>query len=152
MNSDFKELLKTFNDYQVKYLVIGGYAVMKYTEPRYTKDLDIWVKADKENAAGVYKALQGYGAPLTGMSEDDFAHEGYFYQIGVAPVRIDILMSIEGIGFDEAWENRVESDVGGIQAFFISKRDLIKSKRATGRPQDIIDAELLALSDKTAKE
>jgi Nucleotidyl transferase of unknown function (DUF2204) len=152
MNSDFKELLKTFNDYRVKYLVIGGYAVMKYTEPRYTKDLDIWVKADKVNAAGVFKALQAYGAPLTGMSEDDFAHEGYFYQIGVAPVRIDILMSIEGIEFDEAWTNRIESDVGGVEAFFISKRDLIKSKRATGRRQDIIDAELLALSDKAAKE
>jgi hypothetical protein len=152
MNSDFKELLKTFNDYQVKYLVIGGYAVMKYTEPRYTKDLDVWVKADKENAAAVFEALRAFGAPLSGMSEDDFAHEGYFYQMGIAPSRIDILMSIEGVGFDEAWAHRVESDVGGIQAFFISKRHLIQSKRATGRPQDIIDVELLTLSDEASKE
>lgn len=151
MNSDFKELLRAFNNCQVKYLIIGGHAVMKYTEPRYTKDLDIWVKADIENSAAVYAALKAFGAPLTGMTEDDFAHEGHFYQIGVAPVRIDILMSIKGVTFDEAWANRVESDIGRTQAFFISKSDLIKSKRATGRPQDLIDAELLVLSDKTAK-
>jgi hypothetical protein len=147
MNSDFKELLKLFNDYRVRYLVIGGYAVMKYAEPRFTKDLDIWVKADIENANLVFKALRAFGAPLSGMSEDDFAHEGYFYQIGVAPLRIDILMSIEGVTFEEAWPNRIESDLGGIGASFISKEDLIRSKRATGRPQDLLDAELLAQSD-----
>jgi len=152
MNSDFNELLKAFNHYQVKYLVIGGHAVMKYTEPRYTKDLDIWVKADDENAEAVFDALKAYGAPLAGMTKDDFAHEGHFYQIGIAPVRIDILMSIKGVSFDQAWGNRVESDIGGAQAFFISKSDLIKSKRAAGRPQDVIDAELLEQSDNTANE
>jgi len=105
MNSDFNELLKAFNHYRVEYLVIGGHAVMKYTEPRYTKDLDIWVKADTENAARVFDALKTFGAPLAGMTKDDFAHEGHFYQIGVAPVRIDILMSIKGVEFAEAWEN-----------------------------------------------
>lgn len=143
MNSDFNELLKTFNDYRVKYLVIGGHAVMKYTEPRYTKDLDIWVKADHENAEAVFDALKAFGAPLAGMTKDDFAHEGHFYQIGIAPVRIDILMSLKGVAFDDAWTNRVEADIGGANAVFISKNDLIKSKKAAGRPQDIIDAELL---------
>jgi hypothetical protein len=147
MNSDFKELLKAFNDCQVKYLVVGGYAVMNYTEPRYTKDLDVWVKADKDNAAAVFKALRVFGAPLLAVTEDDFAQEGYFYQIGVPPVRIDILMSIQGVTFEEAWANRVESDLGGIKAWFISKRDLIVSKRASARPQDIIDSQLLELSD-----
>lgn len=151
MEPDFNELLKAFNDYQVKYLVIGGHAVMKYSEPRYTKDLDIWVKADTENAGAVFDALKAFGAPLAGMTKDDFAHEGHFYQIGVAPLRIDILMSIKGVEFDQAWANRVESDIGGAQAFFISKSDLIKSKRAAGRPQDVIDAELLEQSDDTAK-
>ena len=151
MNSDFNEILKAFNDYQVKYLVIGGHAVMKYSEPRYTKDLDIWVKADTENGGAVFDALKAFGAPLAGMTKDDFAHEGHFYQIGIAPVRIDILMSIKGVAFDDAWANRVESDVGGTQAFFIAKNDLIKSKRATG-PQDIIDAELLEQADNTAIE
>ena len=152
MEPDFNELLKAFNDYQVKYLVIGGHAVMKYSEPRYTKDLDIWVEADTENAAAVFAALRAFGAPLVGITEDDFAHEGYFYQIGVAPLRIDILMSIKGVEFDQAWANRVESDIGGARAFFISKSDLIKSKRAAGRPQDLIDAELLEQSDYTVKE
>jgi hypothetical protein len=151
-SSDFKELLNLFNDYHVKYLVIGGYAVMKYTEPRYTKDLDIWVKADRENAVLVLKALKAFGAPLSGMSEDDFAHEGYFYQIGVAPVRIDILMSVQQVAFDDAWPNRFESDIGGIRAPFISKEDLIRSKRGAGRPQDLIDVELLELSNKARRE
>lgn len=148
MNSDFKELLSALNGFQVKYLVIGGYAVMKYAEPRFTKDLDIWVKADNENARAVFDALKAFGSPLEGMSVDDFAHEGYFYQMGVAPLRIDILMSVAGVSFDDAWANRVTSDVGGVTAVFISKEDLIKSKKATGRPQDLIDAELLELSGK----
>jgi hypothetical protein len=151
-SSHFKELLSLFNDYHVKYLVVGGYAVMKYAEPRYTKDIDILVKADRENAVLVFRALRAFGAPLSGMSEDDFAHEGYFYQIGVAPMRIDILMSVKDVSFDDAWRNRLESDLGGVEATFISKQDLIKSKRAAGRPQDLIDVELLSLSDNVKGE
>jgi hypothetical protein len=74
VNSDFKELLSIFNDYQVKYLVIGGYAVIQYTEPRYTKDLDIWISTEKENARAVFMALCDFGAPLVGLTEDDFAY------------------------------------------------------------------------------
>jgi len=143
-NSDFKELLSIFNDKGVRYLVVGGYAVMKYAEPRYTKDIDLWIKADKTNAASVFQALRSFGAPLVGLTEDDFAHEGYFYQMGVPPVRIDILMSIPALTFDEAWHRRVEVDLEGILVPFISKQDLIASKLASGRPQDLIDAELLS--------
>jgi hypothetical protein len=143
VNSDFKELLSAFNDHQVKYLVVGGYAVMKYAEPRYTKDIDLWVGADNTNAAAVYAALRAFGAPLEEMTEDDFAHEGYFYQMGVAPVRVDILMSITGLRFEQAWERRVIVDFDGVTVPFISKQDLIASKLATGRPQDLIDAQLL---------
>ena len=100
VSSDFKDLLRLLSDYQVKYLVVGGYAVIKYTEPRYTKDLDLWVRADAENAEAVYQALLAFGAPLEGLTADDFAHEGYFYQMGVAPVRVDILMSVTGLDFD----------------------------------------------------
>ena len=143
VNSDFKDLLRTFNDSQVKYLVVGGYAVIKYAEPRYTKDIDLWISADKDNAAAVYKALRTFGAPLTGLTEDDFAHEGYFYQLGVAPLRVDILMSVPGLEFDQAWGRRVMVDFDGIMIPFISKQDLITSKMASGRPQDLIDAKLL---------
>jgi len=97
MNSDFKELLSLFNANNVEYLIIGGVAYIFYAEPRYTKDLDVWIKADSENAKNVYRALMQFGAPLTGLSADDFAHEGFFYTMGVAPVRVDILMSIDGV-------------------------------------------------------
>ena len=149
INSDFKELLSAFNDHQVKYLVVGGYAVMKYAEPRYTKDIDLWVGANKENAAAVFAALRAFGAPLQGMTEDDFAHEGYFYQMGVAPVRVDILMSITGLKFDEAWERRVIVDFDGVGVPFISKEDLITAKLSAGRPQDLIDAQLLRETDES---
>jgi hypothetical protein len=143
VSSDFNELLSLFNHYEVKYLVVGGYAVIKYTEPRFTKDLDLWVKADADNASAVYQALLAFGAPLTGLSADDFAHEGYFYQMGMAPVRVDILMSVTGLTFSEAWERRVEVDFAGVPTFFISREDLITTKQALGRPQDVIDVALL---------
>jgi hypothetical protein len=144
VSSDFKDLLRLFNAYRVKYLIIGGYAVVKYTEPRYTKDLDIWIRADRKNAAAVYQALREFGAPLAGLAEDDFAHEGYFYQMGVPPVRVDILMSITGISFDQAWKHRAKANVEELPVAFISREDLITSKLATGRPQDLIDASLLS--------
>jgi hypothetical protein len=143
VNSDFKELLSIFNSKGVKYLVIGGYAVIRYAEPRYTKDLDLWTKADPENGLAVYEALREFGAPLTNLSPEDFAQEGYFYQMGVPPVRVDILMSVPGLSFNSAWEKRVPVDFDGVIMPFISKEDLIISKRTSGRPQDLIDADLL---------
>ena len=143
VNSDFTDLLKLFNDKNVKYLVIGGYAFIQYAEPRYTKDLDLWISTDASNAAAVFHALREFGAPLAGMTEQDFAEEGYFYQMGVPPVRVDILMGIPGIEFETAWANRVEVDFDGLSVSFISKEDLITAKRASGRPQDLIDADLL---------
>jgi hypothetical protein len=151
-NSDFKDILKIFNDNQVEYLVVGGYAVILYAEPRYTKDIDIWVRADPKNAIATFKALKDFGAPLSGMNENDFAYEGYFYQIGIPPARIDILMSITGLKFDEAWDNRVEVDFDGVKANFISKKDLIACKLATGRPQDLLDAERLSSLSENADE
>ncbi len=144
VNSDFKDLLNLFNVYRVKYLIIGGYAVIKYTEPRYTKDLDLWVRADAKNAAAIFAALREFGAPLSGLTPADFAEEGYFYQMGIPPVRVDILMSISGLTFDEAWPRRVKSDFDGVPVLFINREDLIAAKLAAGRPQDLIDAALLA--------
>ena len=143
MNSDFAELLKIFNDQEVKYLIVGGHAVMLYTEPRYTKDLDVWVEASPENAAKVSRALVEFGAPLTNLSVDDFAREGSFYQIGRPPARIAILMSIDRVKFAEAWPNRNESEFGGQRAWFIGRSDLLKNKRASGRHIDLHDADLL---------
>jgi predicted nucleotidyltransferase len=147
VHPDFKDILRIFNDCQVEYLIVGGYAVALHAEPRYTKDLDLWVRASQENAQAVFKALRTFGAPLTDLTADDFAREGYFYQIGVPPVRVDILMSIKGVQFQDAWARRVEVDFDGVKALFISKEDLIVAKLAAGRPQDIADAQTLALSE-----
>lgn len=143
VNSDFSDLLQIFNDNLVKYLVIGGYAVIQYGEPRFTKDLDLWISTDVANAEAVYKSLKEFGAPLTEMSVDDFSEEGYFYQMGVPPVRVDVLMGIPGATFEICWSRRQIVDFDGLKVNFISKQDLVIAKRASGRPQDLIDADLL---------
>jgi hypothetical protein len=139
MNSDFKDRLRIFNEHDVRYLVVGGYAVMKYTEPRYTKDLDVWVEASPENARAVFAALREFGAPLANIAAEDFAQEGCIYQMGRPPARVDVLTSIEGVRFADSWPNRVTSDFGGIPAHVISRQDLLTNKRAVGRPQDLVD-------------
>jgi hypothetical protein len=146
VNSDFSDLLKIFNANNVKYLVIGGYAVIQYAEPRFTKDLDLWISTDTSNAAAVYQSLLTFGAPLADLTEADFAEEGYFYQMGVPPVRVDILMGVPGLNFTEAWERRVIVNFDDLPVPFIAKADLIVNKRASGRPQDLMDADLLAKS------
>ncbi len=140
MSPDYKEILSTFNDHEVRYLIVGAYAVMKYSEPRYTKDLDIWVDTSEENAKKVFSSLREFGAPVGDLSEADFASDGFF-QMGRPPVRIDILMSIDGVEFAQAWPNRHEGDFDGIRANFISPADLITNKSTSARPQDIIDIE-----------
>ena len=136
---DFKDLLSIFKKYNIHYLVIGGYAVMRYTEPRFTKDLDLLVEINTKNATAIYNALKEFGAPLTGLSETDFMQKGYFYQMGKAPLRIDILMSAPGIDFKSAWKKRESVTIGETEMLFISREDLIKAKKASGRPQDLID-------------
>jgi len=140
---DFRELLSLLEKYKVRYLVVGGYAVMKYTEPRFTKDLDLWISTDQENAKAVYAVLKQFGAPLNGLAPADFSQEGYFYQMGNPPFRLDVMMSISGVAFETAWANREKVQVEGLAIPFISKADLIKAKEASGRPQDLIDAKKL---------
>jgi hypothetical protein len=143
VNSDFSELLRLFNAKNVKYLVIGGYALIQYAEPRYTKDLDLWIGTEPENAEAVFAALRAFGAPLANLSPADFSEEGYFYQMGVPPVRVDIFMGIPGVKFDEAWPRRSEVNFEDLAVPFIAREDLIAAKRAAGRPQDLLDIELL---------
>jgi hypothetical protein len=148
---DFKELLSLLEKYNVRYLIVGGYAVMRYTEPRYTKDLDLLVAVDEGNPEAVYNALKEFGAPLAGLAVSDFAAEGYFYQMGRPPLRVDVLMSVPGVNFAEAWERKETLEVGGVTMHFISKPDLIKAKEAAGRLQDLLDLENLRKSDAVRK-
>jgi predicted nucleotidyltransferase len=146
LNSEWIELLRSFNASGVKYLVVGGHAVMFYAEPRYTKDLDLWIEASPENAHKTFTALANFGAPLSGMSPQDFEREGFVYQLGVPPVRVDIVMSIDGVTFAEAWPNRREAACGSEKVAYIGREDLIKNKIASGRHIDLHDAELLKKS------
>jgi hypothetical protein len=140
--NDLKELLLAFNAHGVKYLVVGGYAVGVYAEPRATKDLDLFIRPDRINAEIVHRALAAYGAPLQGITPSDFFSDPHsVFQIGQPPIRIDILQQIDGVTFDDAWSNRIEAEVGGISAHVISADDLIRNKLASGRLQDLADAE-----------
>jgi hypothetical protein len=149
MNSDFKDLLRVFNEHKVRYLVVGGYAVIKYTEPRYTKDLDLWVEASPRNARAVFAALRQFGAPLRDITSADFAKEGSIYQMGRPPARVDVLTSIGGVRFADAWPNRVTSNFDGIPVAVISRQDLLTNKRAVGRPQDLVDVNNLLEAEGT---
>lgn len=143
MPTDLKELLHAFNDHAVKYLIVGGYAFGVHAEPRATKDLDIFIRSDEENSKAVFNALAQYGAPLAGLSPRDFM-DGTTFQIGQPPTRIDIVQHMDGITFDEAWENRIEGLVDGeIKTAVISRDDLIRNKLAAGREQDLLDVKKL---------
>jgi hypothetical protein len=142
-SSEFRELLSIFSDHKVRFLIVGGYAVMKYSEPRFTKDLDLWIAIDQDNASAVYESLKEFGAPLSGLTVEDFTDTSSFYQMGRAPLRIDILMSIPGVEFEAAWLKREVMMLDTVALPFISREDLIKAKQASGRPQDLLDMEAL---------
>jgi hypothetical protein len=149
MTEDLKELLRAFNAHAVKYLVVGGYAFGVHAEPRATKDLDLFIRSDEENSKAVFRALAEYGAPLDGLAPTDFT-DGTVFQIGQPPARIDILQKIDGITFDQAWENRIEGLIDGeILAAVISKDDLIRNKLASRREQDLLDVKKLRAADAT---
>jgi len=153
MFDDFKNLLSAFNDHNVKYLIVGGYAVSFHAQPRATKDLDIFIKADPTNALAAFSALAKFGAPLGGISPDDLSDPKKFIRFGREPVAIDILPGIDGVNFDEAWERRDAGVIdlrSGLSAYFISKRDLIASKIAAGRMRDLADVEELNDADASA--
>jgi len=146
MYPDFKELLSVLNAYHVKYLVVGAYAVSIHAQPRATKDLDVLVKADAENAKAVFAALAEFGALLEGLTAAEFAEPGPFFRMGRAAVGVDILTELPGVDFNAAWERRVEGMIdpaSGLKANFISSDDLIAAKLAAGRPQDLADVDAI---------
>jgi hypothetical protein len=131
------------NRYKVRYLVVGAYAVAFYTEPRFTKDIDIWVDADIHNAELLYQALREFGAPLKGIDLKDFTNERMIYQIGIAPLRVDIMFGLSGLKFSQAWKNRKKAKYANIPINILGKGELIYSKRKIHRAQDILDVKKL---------
>lgn len=136
LNPDFKDILSCLKNESVEYLIVGAYALAGYGYPRATGDIDIWVKNDTENARRVLKALSAFGAPVAELTVDDFTTPDLVFQIGVEPNRVDILTSVDGLEFSEAWENRVYLVVDGIDIVQLSKADLLKNKQATDRDKD----------------
>jgi hypothetical protein len=141
MNPDFVDLLRAFIGADVRFLIVGAYALALHGRPRATGDLDVWIEATPENASRVMRALAAFGAPLSDVTSADFAREGVTYQIGVVPCRIDILTELSGVSFAEAWPDRVRRPFGDVDVDFIGRDAFIRNKRATGRPKDLGDIE-----------
>ncbi|MBI3372786.1 MAG: hypothetical protein HY017_13655 [Betaproteobacteria bacterium] len=148
MSPDFKDLLSEFNAHGVEYLVVGAYALAAHGRVRATGDLDVWVRPDPANAKRVLGALVRFGAPLQDLTEQDLSTPGIVYQIGVAPLRIDVLTAIDAIEFEEAWQARIVTRFADQSVSVLSAAHLIRNKRAVGRAQDIADLEWLERSEK----
>jgi hypothetical protein len=143
LNPDFKEFLQSLNENKVRYLIIGGYAVAFHGHPRYTKDMDIWVELNEENAQNLLGALVQFGFGSLGLKIEDFLDPSQIIQLGYPPSRIDLIMGLEGVTFEDCYVSRVETTIDKIVAPFINLENLKKNKRATGRLQDLADLEKL---------
>ncbi len=143
MNPDFVDLLRAFAAADVRYLVVGAYAVSLHSRPRGTGDLDLWIEPTRDNATRVLAALKEFGAPTANLTAADLTASDSVVQIGVAPRRIDLLTTLTGVAFAEAWPDRVEGSIGGVACPVIGREALVRNKRALGRPRDLADLEML---------
>jgi hypothetical protein len=143
LNSHYKDILSILSEKKVEFLLVGAYAMAVHGYPRSTMDIDLLVMPNAKNALLVLQALVDFGAPTEDISAEDLQKEGLIFQIGVAPCRIDILTSIDGIKFDDAFTRSEIVEIEGIPVHVLSISDLIKNKRATGRTKDLADAEML---------
>ena len=146
MNEDFLDMLRALQAAGARYLIVGAHALAGHGIPRATGDLDIWVEASAANAARVWQALTNFGAPIEGLGiqQRDFMEPGMVVQVGLPPRRIDLMTSITGIEFDEAWATHVTVTVAGIAIPVLGRESLLANKRALGRPQDLADVDALS--------
>lgn len=140
---DFRELLALFNAHHVEYLIVGGYALAFHGAPRFTGDLDIFVRPEAANAQRILTALAAFGFASVGLTPSDFEHPDQVVQLGVPPVRIDLITSITGVSWDEAWAGKVSGRYGDIPVSYIGREQFVANKRATGRTKDVADLEVL---------
>ena len=143
LDKDFKEFIQLLNENEVKYLVIGGYAVAFHGYPRYTKDLDFWIWANPDNADRLLKTIQDFGLGMLNLSKEDLLDLDNVIQLGYEPNRIDIIVDLEGLDFESCYADRVDSMMDDINVHFMGLDDLIKNKLSTGRMQDKVDADKL---------
>jgi hypothetical protein len=147
VNPDFRDLLAAFNARGVEFLVVGAHALAAHGLVRATKDLDVWVRPDAANAARVLAALADFGAPLHDLSVDDLSRPGLIFQIGVEPLRIDVITEIDGLTFEEAWPERMHARFANQEVGVLSRRHLLANKRAAAREQDLVDVRWLELHE-----
>lgn len=143
VSKDFEELFAYFNAREARFLVVGGYAVAFHDKPRFTKDLDVLVEPSAQNARRVLAALADFGFGGLGLAEEDFSSVDKIIQLGVPPNRVDLLTSISGVSFADAWAGRVPGRYGEQPVHYIGKAELVRNKRASGRPQDLVDLQRL---------
>jgi hypothetical protein len=143
LNPDFRDMLSALSEAGAEYLLVGAYALAVHGHPRATGDLDLWVRPHPDNAPRVLAALRAFGAPTGEMTAEDLCRPGLVFQIGVAPVRIDLLTAIDGVEWDPAWNRRQTQRLAGLDVPVLGRDDLIRNKRATGRDQDLTDARRL---------
>ena len=148
MNQDFRDLLAEFNARQVDFLLVGAHALAAHGHVRATQDLDLWVRPTPENAKRVIEAVRAFGAPLHDLTEKDLSTPGLIFQIGVEPIRIDVLTAIDGVQFEEAWPDRMSAKFADQPVAVLSKEHLIKNKLAAARTQDLADVEALKRKDR----
>lgn len=140
---DYEELFAILNTSDIRYLMVGGQAAIFYSEPRYTKDMDVWIPPELNDPEAVFRALKHFGAPLHGMTVEDFRNKKLIFQIGVPPVRIDIMMSVPGVSAKRAWRTRRRGRYGKTDVKIIDIRELIRAKKEANRPMDRLDVERL---------
>ena len=143
LTQDFREFIQSLNDNHVRYLIVGGYAVAFHGHPRYTKDLDVWLWIDEQNAEKMVKALDQFGFASLGLTADDFLEPGTIIQLGYPPNRIDLITKLVGVDFETCYTNRVEEQLDDVVLPFIDLNNLKKNKKASGRLQDLADLENL---------
>jgi len=145
LNEDYRDILHALSDENVRFILIGAYALAAHGYPRATMDIDIWVMPSPENAEAVLRALRSFGSPLHNLTQKDLEVDGTLFQIGIAPRRIDIITEATGLKFEQAYQNSVLVNIDGINVHIPSIDDLIINKKATGRTKDLADAEALEL-------
>jgi hypothetical protein len=150
LNPDFREFIECLNANQVRYLVVGGYAVAFHGHPRYTKDLDIWIQPTLENAQKVIQALAAFGFASLNLVASDFAQSDQVVQLGDPPNRIDLITSPDGVDFETCYQSKIESDLDGLKICWIDLENLRLNKKVSGRSQDLADLESLAGSQDQA--
>jgi len=149
MNSDFRDLLRVFAKHEVRYLVVGGYAAMRYSQPRFTKDLDLWLEPSPENAVRVLRSFAEFGLPLIDVERADFEREGLQYMVGRAPVLFDFLTSVPGLEFGSCWATRTMDREEGFEIPYLSKVAVIQAKTMAARPQDLVDLDEIRRADES---